>query len=166
MDDETNTGIANNTLQNPLFGGILSRPYIGPSPYANGKELFNAIGNDATNNRQWILQDNVNGGIQNRFTELSISANANVNYKITDYLSIGNRTGIEYKEYQRTFARSPLGYLSISVANSDGSTYGGNEDFTTTNDLTFNSITNITFNKLLETTRLVQVHTWTISKLT
>ncbi|MEE6126369.1 SusC/RagA family TonB-linked outer membrane protein [Chryseobacterium arthrosphaerae] len=147
LDDETNTGIANNTLQNPLFGGILSRPYIGPSPYANGKELFNAIGNDATNNRQWILQDNVNGGIQNRFTELSISANANVNYKITDYLSIGNRTGIEYKEYQRTFARSPLGYLSISVANSDGSTYGGNEDFTTTNDLTFNSITNITFNK-------------------
>lgn len=147
LDDETNTGIANNTLQNPLFGGILSRPYIAPSPYANGRELFNAIGNDATNNRQWILQDNVNGGIQNRFTELSISANANVNYKITDYLSIGNRTGIEYKEYQRTFARSPLGYLSISVANSDGSTYGGNEDFTTTKDLTFNSITNITFNK-------------------
>lgn len=147
LDDETNTGIANNTLQNPLFGGILSRPYIGPSPYANGRELFNAIGNDATNNRQWILQDNINGGIRNRFTELSISANANVNYKITDYLSVGNRTGIEYKEYERIFARSPLGYLSISVANSDGSRYGGNEDFSTTKDLTFNSITNITFNK-------------------
>lgn len=147
LDDETNSGIANNTLQNPLFGGILSRPYIGPSPYANGRELFNAIGNDATNNRQWILQDNINGGIRNRFTELSISANANVNYKITDYLSVGNRTGIEYKEYDRIFARSPLGYLSISVANSDGSRYGGNEDFSTTKDLTFNSITNITFNK-------------------
>lgn len=147
LDDETNAGIANNTLQNPLFGGILSRPYIESSPYANGRELYNAIGNDATNNRQWILQDNVNGGIRNRFTELSISANANVNYKITDYLSVGNRTGIEYKEYNRTFARSPLGYLSISVANSDGSRYGGNEDFSSTQDLTFNSITNITFNK-------------------
>jgi TonB-linked SusC/RagA family outer membrane protein len=147
LDDETNSGISNNTLQNPLFGGILSRPYIAPSPYANGQELFNAIGADATNNRQWILQDNINGGIRNRFTELSISANANVNYKITDYLSVGNRTGIEYKEYQRIFARSPLGYLSISVANGDQAKYGGNEDFTTTKDLTFNSITNITFNK-------------------
>ncbi|MFZ4929833.1 SusC/RagA family TonB-linked outer membrane protein [Chryseobacterium sp. Mn2064] len=147
LDDETNSGISNNTLQNPLFGGVLSRPYIAPSPYANGQELFNAIGTDAANNRQWILQDNINGGIRNRFTELSISANANVNYKITDYLSVGNRTGIEYKEYQRIFARSPLGYLSLSVANGDGSKYGGNEDFTTTQDLTFNSITNISFNK-------------------
>lgn len=147
LDDETNVGIANNTLQNPLFGGILSRPYIGPSPYANGQELFNAIKSDATNNRQWVLQDNINGGIRNRFTEISISANVNANYKITDYLSIGNRTGIEYKQYERIFARAPLGYLSISVANGDTSQYGGNEDFTTTRDLTFNSITNITFNK-------------------
>ena len=147
LDDETNVGIANNTLQNPLFGGILSRPYIGPSPYANGQELFNAIKSDATNNRQWVLQDNINGGIRNRFTEISISANVNANYKITDYLSIGNRTGIEYKQYERIFARAPLGYLSISVANGDKSQYGGNEDFTTTRDLTFNSITNITFNK-------------------
>ncbi|SIS31353.1 TonB-linked outer membrane protein, SusC/RagA family [Chryseobacterium joostei] len=147
LDDETNSKISSNTLQNPLFGGILSRPYIGPSPYANGSELFNAIKSDATNNRQWVLQDNINGGIRNRFTELSISANANVNYKITDFLSIGNRTGIEYKEYERTFARSPLGYLSISVANGDQSKYGGSEEFSTTRDLTFNSITNISFNK-------------------
>ncbi|WP_288446602.1 SusC/RagA family TonB-linked outer membrane protein [uncultured Chryseobacterium sp.] len=147
LDDETNTGIANNTLQNPLFGGVLSLPYAAPSPYANGLELYNAIKGDATNNRQWILQDNINGGIRNRFTELSISANANVNYKITDYLSVGNRTGIEYKQYERNFARSPLGYLAISVAKGDGSTYGGFEDFSTTRDLTFNSITNITFNK-------------------
>ncbi|SIS52851.1 TonB-linked outer membrane protein, SusC/RagA family [Chryseobacterium ureilyticum] len=147
LDDETNSGIANNTLQNPLFGGVLSRPYIAPSPYANGRDLFNAVGGDTAASRQWILQDNINGGIRNRFTELSISANANVNYKITDYLSIGNRTGIEYKEYKRIFARSPLGYLSNSVAASDQATYGGSEEFTNTQDLTFNSITNISFNK-------------------
>jgi TonB-linked SusC/RagA family outer membrane protein len=146
LDGETNTGISNNIIQNPLFGGVFSRPYIGASPYANGQELFNAIKSD-TNNREWILQDNINGGIRNRFTELSISANANVNYKITDLISVGNRTGIEYKQYERNFARSPLGYLSIVVSNGDGSRYGGNEDFTTTRDLTFNSITNVTFNK-------------------
>ena len=147
LDDETNSGISNNTLQNPLFGGVLSRPYIAPSPYANGRDLFNAVGGDTAASRQWILQDNINGGIRNRFTELSISANANVNYKITDYLSVGNRTGIEYKQYERIFARSPLGYLSTSVAKSDGAEYGGFEDFGNTKDLTFNSITNISFNK-------------------
>lgn len=147
LDDETNATINANVLQNPLFGGVLSPTYVAPSPYANGQELFNAIGQNSAANRQWILQDNVNGGIRNRFTELSISANANVNYKLTDYLSVGNRTGIEYKEYERTFARSPLGYLAISVAANQGAKYGGFEQFTTTQDLTFNNITNITFNK-------------------
>ena len=146
LDDETNTGIAGNVLQNPLFGGVLSPTYDTPSPYSNGQELYNAIGNN-TNYRHWILQDNINGGIRNRFTELSISANANVNYKLTDWLSVGNRAGIEYKEYERIFARSPLGYLSISVATGQGAKYGGFEQFTTTQDLTFNNITNITFNK-------------------
>lgn len=146
LDDETNTGIAGNVLQNPLFGGVLSPTYDTPSPYSNGQQLYNAIGNN-TNYRHWILQDNINGGIRNRFTELSISANANVNYKLTDWLSVGNRTGIEYKEYERIFARSPLGYLSISVATGQGAKYGGFEQFTTTQDLTFNNITNITFNK-------------------
>jgi len=146
LDDETNTGIAGNVLQNPLFGGVLSPTYDTPSPYSNGQELYNAIGNN-TNYRHWILQDNINGGIRNRFTELSISANANVNYKLTDWLSVGNRAGIEYKESERIFARSPLGYLSISVATGQGAKYGGFEQFTTTQDLTFNNITNITFNK-------------------
>ncbi|MGG7470473.1 SusC/RagA family TonB-linked outer membrane protein [Chryseobacterium arthrosphaerae] len=147
LDDETNGGIAGNVIQNPLFGGVLSPSYVAPSPYANGRELFNAIGTNSAGNRQWVLQDNINGGIQNRFTELSISANANVNYKITDWLSVGNRTGIEYKEYERIFARSPLGYLAISVATGQGAKYGGFETFDTTQDLTYNSITNITFNK-------------------
>ena len=147
LDDETNTGISGNVIQNPLFGSVLSPTYVLPSPYANGQELYNVIGQNSAGNRQWILQDNINGGIQNRFTELSISANANLNYKLTDYLSVGNRTGIEYKEYERIFARSPLGYLSISVAAGQGAKYGGFEQFNTTQDLTFNNITNITFNK-------------------
>lgn len=147
LDDETNTAINANVLQNPLFGGVLSPSYVAPSPYSNGQELFNAIGTNSAGNRPWILQDNINGGIQNRYTELSISANANVNYKLTDYLSVGNRIGIEYKEYERVFARAPLGYLSISGAVSQGAKYGGFEQFQTTQDLTLNNITNITFNK-------------------
>lgn len=147
LDDEENTGISSNVIQNALFGSVLSPSYVAPNPYSNGVELFNAIGQNSAGNRAWILQDNINGGVRNRFTELSISANANVNYKITDYLSVGNRTGIEYKEYERIFARGAQGYLSTAVAAGAGAKYGGSESFTTTQDLTFNSITNITFNK-------------------
>lgn len=147
LDDETNDGIAANVLQNPLFGSVLSPTYVAPSPYANGQDLYNAIKGNTSGNRAWILQDNINGGIRNRFTELSIAANTNVNYKITDYLSVGNRTGIEYKEYERIFARAANGYLAINVAAGQGAKYGGFETFDTTKDLTFNSITNISFNK-------------------
>jgi len=147
LDDETNTAINANVIQNPLFGGVLSPSFVAPSPYNNGRELFNAIGQNSAGNRAWILQDNINGGIQNEFTETSISANTSVNYKLTDWLTVGNRTGIDYKENERIFARSPLGYLAISVAASQGAQYGGFEQFSTTKDLTFNSITNVSFNK-------------------
>ncbi|SIS96916.1 TonB-linked outer membrane protein, SusC/RagA family [Chryseobacterium ureilyticum] len=147
LDDEENAAINANPLQNPLFGGVLSSTYKTPSPYASGQELFNNIGQSITGNTQWILQDNINGGIRNKYTELSISANANVNYKLTDYLSVGNRTGIDYKEYERIFARAAQGYLALSVARGQGAKYAGIETFDTTQDLTFNSITNITFNK-------------------
>ncbi|UEQ75498.1 SusC/RagA family TonB-linked outer membrane protein [Chryseobacterium arthrosphaerae] len=147
LDDETNDGIASNVLQNPLFGSVLSPTYVAPSPYTNGQDLYNAIKGNTSGNRAWILQDNINGGIRNRFTELSIAANTNVNYKITDYLSVGNRTGIEYKEYERIFARAANGYLALNVAAGQGAKYGGFETFDTTKDLTFNSITNISFNK-------------------
>lgn len=147
LDDETNTAISGNVIQNPLFGGVLSPTYLAPSPYSNGRDLYNAIGTASAAYRPWILQDIINGGIRNRFTELSISANTNVDYKLTDWLSVGNRTGIDYKQYERIFARSANGYLSLVTAIPNGQQYGGSETFQTTNDLTFNSITNITFNK-------------------
>ena len=147
LDDETNTAINANVIQNPLFGSVLSPTYVAPSPYSNGKELFDAIGTNSAGNRPWILQDIINGGVRNQFTEISIAANANASYKLTDYLTIGNRTGIDYKEYERIFARAANGYLSLVVAAGQGAQYGGFEQFNTTKDLTFHSVTNISFNK-------------------
>lgn len=147
LDDETNTAINANVIQNPLFGGVLSPTYLAPNPYSNGRDLYNAIGTASSSYRPWVLQDNINGGVRNRFTELSIAANANVNYKLTDWLSVGNRTGIDFKQYERIFARGANGYLSLVTALPVGQRFGGSESFTKTNDLTFNTVTNITFNK-------------------
>ncbi len=147
LDDETNTSISSNVIQNPLFGGVLSPSYVAPSPYADGLALYNAIGTASGANRPYVLMDNIRGGVRNKYTELSITGNINANYQLTDWLSVGNRTGVDFKQHDRIFARSALGYLSLVTALPAGQAYGGSETFQTTNDLTFNNITNITFNK-------------------
>ncbi|MFS4430098.1 SusC/RagA family TonB-linked outer membrane protein [Chryseobacterium sp. S90] len=147
LDDETNTAINANTVQNPLFGTVLSAPYLPAPTFSNGLGLFNQIGTASGNgNGAYILYDNIMGGIRNQFTETSLTANVSANYKLTSDLSIGNRTGIDYKNYQRQFARAANGYLSLVVAAGQGAKYGGFEQFNTVNDLTFNTTTNITYN--------------------
>ncbi|WP_370899378.1 SusC/RagA family TonB-linked outer membrane protein [Chryseobacterium gossypii] len=146
LDQETNAGIDNNIVQNPLFGSLLTPSYLEPYPFINGQDMFNQIGGAGTNYPGWILSDIIRGGIVNLYTETSVLANANVNYKITDWLSVGNRSGIDYKETDRTFARDPRGYLSIA-AKPSGAQFGGLESISNTKDLTFNSVTNITFDK-------------------
>lgn len=147
LDDENNTAIAANVLQNALFGSVLSPSFLAPNPYSDGRALYNGIGQASAQYRPWVLQDNINGGIRNRYTELNITANANVNYQFTDWLSVGNRTGIDFKQHDRIFARAANGYLALVSALPAGQQYGGIETFQTTNDLTFNNVTNISIRK-------------------
>lgn len=146
LDQETNDNISANIIQNPLFGSLRTPGYMEPYPFINGQDMFNQIGGAGANYPGWVLSDIVRGGIINLFTETSVLANANVNYKITDWLSVGNRTGMDFRESDRTFARHPTGYLSLA-ARASGAQYGGFEQMTNTKDLTFNSVTNITFDK-------------------
>ena len=148
LDDETNTGINANVIQNPLFGSLMGRPTIAPYRYQDGRGLYNAIGANTAGNNALVLADIVNGGIRNRFTETGIFANMNVNYKLTDYLTVGNKSGVDFKEFDRTFARVPYGYLSLVTTVPSGIEYGGSETMATTRDVTFNSVTNLTFNKM------------------
>jgi len=146
LDQETNDNISANIIQNPLFGSLRTPGYLEPYPFVDGQDMFNQIGGAGTNYPGWVLADIVRGGIQNLFTETSVLANANVNYKLTDWLTIGNRSGMDFRESDRTFARAPNGYLSLA-ARAAGAQYGGFEQMTNTKDLTFNSVTNITFDK-------------------
>ncbi|WP_100076439.1 SusC/RagA family TonB-linked outer membrane protein [Chryseobacterium camelliae] len=146
LDQETNSNIQNNTVQNPLFGSLLTPSYLEPYPFVNGQDMFNQLGGSGVNYPGWILADIIRGGVRNQFTETSILANANVNYKITDWLSVGNRTGMDYRESDRDIARDPTGYLAL-VARASGAQYGGFEQMTNTKDLTVNSVTNITLDK-------------------
>ncbi|MEG0697800.1 MAG: TonB-dependent receptor plug domain-containing protein, partial [Algoriella sp.] len=147
LDQETNSGIDNNVVQNPLFGTLLSPATLAKYSFVNGRDMYNQIGSNTSGRSAWILSDIINGGIKNRFTETSIIANVNGNYKLTDWLSVGNRTGVDYRNHERLFARTPNGYLSVNVAASQNAQFGGNEDITNTKDFTFSSVSNITFDK-------------------
>ncbi|WP_185290059.1 SusC/RagA family TonB-linked outer membrane protein [Chryseobacterium lactis] len=147
LDQEENSGINNNSVQNVLFGTLLSDPSIGAYPFKNGREMYNTVGSNSAAYRPWVLYDNLIGGIQNRYEETTINGNFKTSYKFTDHLTIGNRTGIDYRTSDRTFARAPLGYLSSVVSLPSGATYAGIETLSNTKDFNFNTVTNITYNQ-------------------
>lgn len=147
LDEEARNDIDANTIQNVLLGTVLANPYLPKYNFANGVELYQTIGSNLTPYRPWVLYDNMIGGVRNRREETTIMANINGNYKLTENITIGNRTAVDYRQFDNLFARSPLGFLSTVVAASRGSEYGGSESFTTARDLTFNTITNVQYNK-------------------
>lgn len=148
LDQEENSvALAGNSAQNVLFGSLTSDPTLAPYPYANGRDMFNKISTNSRPYSAYVLYDNMIGGVQNLYSETSINSNVRASYKITDYLTVGNRAGVEYKQSDRNFARSPLGYLSNNVAFTSGAQYGGSETISNTKDFTFNTVTNLTYNQ-------------------
>lgn len=147
LDQEENSGVNNNSVQNVLFGSLLSDPTMGAYPFLNGRDMYNTVGSASGAYRPWVLYDNLIGGIQNKYEETTINGNFKTSYKFTDYLTVGNRTGIDYRTTDRSFARSPLGYLASVVSLPSGAAYAGVETLTNIKDFNINSVTNITFNK-------------------
>ncbi|MEI7486044.1 MAG: SusC/RagA family TonB-linked outer membrane protein [Chryseobacterium sp.] len=147
LDEEENSGISANSVQNVLFGTLLSDPSLGPYPFNNGKEMYASVGGASSGVRPWVLYDNLIGGVQNKYEETTINGNFKTSYKLTDYLTVGNRTGIDYRMSDRSFARSPLGYLSNAVAVPTGAAFGGSETLNNIKDFNFNTVTNVTYNQ-------------------
>lgn len=152
LDQETNGGVDNNTIQNPLHGGLMGLPYFTPSPYNTGAELFDAIGQDFSGaNDTYVLQDILReGSLPSTYTDKTAILNLGASYKITPTLTLRNRSGIDFKQYGRLFGRAPQAYLSIVVADSRGEEFGGFEDQSTFNDLTFTNISSINYNKVFK----------------
>ena len=145
LDQESNSGVSNNVIQNPLFGYLLAMPNLDPYRWQNGREMYNEIGGKYVHTH--ILQDQINGGVVNRFRETSIFSTINTRYKVTEDISVGNRLGVDYKESVRNFARTPNGYLSVNVAASNGMEYGGFDRIDNTKDFTLNNVADVTFDK-------------------
>ena len=154
LDEETNSGITSNVVQNPLLVGITALPTTAANQYSSGQALFNAIGGATTGNNVLILEDILRGALPNRLNETSVVTNFAASYKLTDDLTVSNKSGIDYKYSERTFARSPGSYLALIVASQSGNAvnpnpFGGSESILKQNDFTFNSVTSVAYHKVI-----------------
>lgn len=159
LNQETNDGVNNNTIQNPLHGGLMGLPYFAPSPYNTGAELLAAIGTNFQGaNDTYVLQDILRpGSLPSFFTENSAIINIGASYKLTDNLTLRNRSGLDIKDSDLVFGRAPQSYLALVVAQGRGEQFGGFEDRNNTKDLTFTNIASINFNKVYKENHDVNV---------
>jgi TonB-linked SusC/RagA family outer membrane protein len=151
LNQETNTGINGNVVQNPLLGSFIALPYIQSGLYGSGRDLFNAIGTNsgAPGNFAYILEDVLSGdqSVFGKFNETTIFASATTSYKLTDDITINNRTGADVKIGNSYSGRHPNGYLSLVVAATNGTEYGGSETINNSREFNFTTVTSANYNK-------------------
>jgi len=151
LGQETNAGVNNNVVQNPLLGSLTGVPYFASDFYpGTGQGLYDLVGTDFDGgNTTLVLQDLLQEGNQpNRFNEIKILANANASYKISKDFTIGTRFGIDYTHSDRTFARAPWSYLAIAVRENSALPFGGFEDRVSDRDFGFNVVNSLKYSKV------------------
>jgi TonB-linked SusC/RagA family outer membrane protein len=152
LGQETNANVNNNVVQNPLLGALTGVPYYGEDFYpGGGNQLFDLIGTDFDGgNTTLVLQDLLYPGQQpNRYNEVKTLINANASYKLSKYVTVGTRMGVDYNVSDRTFARAPWSYLARAVQDNNGNTLpaGGFETRTTDRDFGYNVTNSLKYNK-------------------
>lgn len=152
LNQETNSGINGNIVQNPLLGSFMALPYLASGQYGSGQQLYDAIGNasSANGNFAYVLEDVLRGdrSVFGRFNETSIFTSATTSYKLTDDITINNRTGADIKMGNSFAGRHPHGYLSIVVARNAGIEYGGSETIGNSREFNFTTVSSVNYNKV------------------
>lgn len=161
LEQETRTDINANVLQNPLQGLLTSLPYIDPSLYVNGQQLFNDFGAPSFQIVPYMLMDYLKpGNIPNRYDELRLLANAVGKYKFTENLSAQLTTGVDYSDESRVFARAPWSYLAVSSKQA-GVEFGGIEQRAQVRDVSINNVLKVTYEKTFGENHNVELSAFT-----
>lgn len=144
--EETSDAIRNNSVQNPLLGVLQGLPYLAPNAYGDGQGLFNGIGTNFNNGNNIYVLENLltKGNLPNFVDQISITGNLGGSYKFTKNFSLNNKLGVDYRQSDRISGRAPWAYLSYATKGANR--YSGNEDQTTTRDLTINNVVSASYN--------------------
>jgi len=158
LGQETTDAVNNNSIQNPLHGSMTGLPYVLPNQFANGGDLYDAIGTDFNGANDTYVLENVMmaGTTPNQYDETSILANISATYKLTDYLTLSNKAAIDYKITDRVSARDPRSYLALAVqwngadreTGSPVTRFGGSETQSSVKDFTFTNISSLNYSKV------------------
>lgn len=150
LNQEANSNINNNTVQNPLHGSVMALPWGMPGMFTDGMDLFDYMGFDTSgNNGFYILEDILKeNSMPSWATEQSINITLSGSYKITNDLTFTNRTSVDYRSNERVLARSPWSFLAKAVAEQDGAPqYRGFESIARSRDFIFTNIANLGYVK-------------------
>ncbi len=151
LNQESNAGVNNNTIQNPLHGSLMGLPYAEAGLYATGQELFDKIGTTfAGANDTYVLEDILRDrSMPSWYDETSILANISASFKINDDFTLTNKSAIDFKQTDRVFARDPGSYLALAVQKSSANvpTFGGFETRSSVKDFTFTNISSLNYSK-------------------
>lgn len=141
--------INTNVLQNPLTGYLNSMPYVSPTLYQSGQQLYDELGSPSLALTPLMLIDLFQGNnAYNKFKELKTIVTSNADYKITEDLSIGATMGIDFATDNRIFAIGPEAYLSVIRAASAQQDYHGFETNNYTNEFAYNHVNRIRYSKV------------------
>ena len=145
LNEETNSGVRNNGVQNPLLGVLQGLPYLEANKYNTGKDLQNAISTNFDRGQNiWVLEDILRpNSIPSYVDQLTVLANVGATYKLTDNFTIGNKAGIDFRQSDGVFGRAPWSYLALVTMGS--AKYGGFERQSTGKDFSFNNVASVSY---------------------
>jgi len=152
LNEEDNSNVYNNSIQNPLLAAVVGPPNVRPNQYQTGRDLYNAIGGTTAGaNSVLVLQDVLrNGNTPRYYTELGIATNLSATYKLTDKWSVSHRSSIDHRQNDFYSASNPNSYLGILNAMNTANKitpnpYGGWEGISNSKDFTYDGVTSTTY---------------------
>lgn len=158
LDQETNSNVNNNSVQNPLLAVLTGLPTLDPYQYKSGQEMVDGFYSDFSQGHGiYSLLDILRGNVPNELTATTINTNVSASYKITDDLTFTNKANVDYKYNERIFARAPWSYLGLIVAATSSTEFGGSEAFVKSREFNFQNISSLNYHKVLN-----DVHTFDV----
>nr|WP_297307117.1 SusC/RagA family TonB-linked outer membrane protein [uncultured Flavobacterium sp.] len=143
--------------QNYVLGSLISAPYLDPNSYdGTYNSILTALNGSIINGSllkatPFLLMDKMKY-FTNRQDEFKTVAQGNINYKLTDDLSIGTSLGVDYTTVNQTRYEDPRSfnawYYSPERNNSD--VYTGFASDVNQQTVSFNSLTSLKWNKVFK----------------
>jgi TonB-linked SusC/RagA family outer membrane protein len=160
---------------NPILGANQGAPYLSPSWYTNGQDLYNwyrggnpdgsivpgapNIGGQTLMLSPLMLMDRIKTGTL-RTNELKMIANATASYKITDDLTLATALGSDFTENVGLNVQDPYSFNSYVFQNT-GEDFLGFQNESFNREFAFNANTSLNYNKIFAEKHSLDVSVFT-----